>query len=168
MRFKYCPECGNNLILKEIGDEGNIPFCTKCNKPYFDIFPTCIIVMVINEFNEVALLRQDYLSSKYYGFVSGYIKDLEEAEKACIREVKEEIGVTIEHLEEYKTSFFAKKDVLMIAYYGFCKKSELKNSKEVNASMWVDVNKAYEYIYPQGSLVYDLLTNYLKNKLLKS
>lgn len=119
MRFKYCPECGNNLILKEIGDEGNIPFCTKCNKPYFDIFPTCIIVMVINEFNEVALLRQDYLSSKYYGFVSGYIKDLEEAEKACIREVKEEIGVTIEHLEEYKTSFFAKKDVLMIAYYGF-------------------------------------------------
>ena len=59
MRFKYCPHCGSQLILKEIGDEGFIPYCTNCKIPLFDVFTCAIIVLIINEYNE-ALLNEEY------------------------------------------------------------------------------------------------------------
>ena len=40
MRFTYCPHCGSELIKKEIGDEGLIPFCEKCSVPMWDMFTT--------------------------------------------------------------------------------------------------------------------------------
>lgn len=30
MKFTYCPHCGRELIKKEIGDEGVIPYCENC------------------------------------------------------------------------------------------------------------------------------------------
>lgn len=36
MRFTYCPDCGKKLIMKEIGDEGEIPYCDGCKKPLLD------------------------------------------------------------------------------------------------------------------------------------
>ena len=35
MRYKYCPECGNALIDKKAGDDGNVPYCTKCERFWF-------------------------------------------------------------------------------------------------------------------------------------
>ena len=32
MRFKYCPDCGEKLIMKPIGDEGDVPFCERCSQ----------------------------------------------------------------------------------------------------------------------------------------
>ena len=43
--------------------KGLLPFCNSCSKPYFDWFGICIITAVVNEYNEVALLRQSYVSS---------------------------------------------------------------------------------------------------------
>ena len=36
MKYKFCPECGEMLIEKELGDEGLIPYCNTCKKPYFE------------------------------------------------------------------------------------------------------------------------------------
>ena len=67
MRFTFCPHCGTKLIGKEIGDEGVIPFCEKCNIPLWDMFTTSIIAAVVNEYDEIALLRQNYVSATKYG-----------------------------------------------------------------------------------------------------
>ena len=74
MRFTFCSDCGTRLIPKEIGDEGEVPYCTNCERPLFDMFSSCIIVLVVNEKNEAALLKQSYLSQRYYTLVSGYMK----------------------------------------------------------------------------------------------
>ena len=103
MHFKYCPECGSRLIEKEIGDEGKVPFCEKCKNPLFDMFSACIIVLVVNEYDEAVLLRQEYISEKYYNLVSGYMKPGETAEVTAEREVYEEIGVQLCSLEPVKT-----------------------------------------------------------------
>ena len=88
MHFNYCPKCGSKLIKKEAGDDGLIPFCTACNEYYFDIFPSCVIVMTYNEFDEIALCRQGYMSDIYYNITSGFMEVGETAEEAAIREVK--------------------------------------------------------------------------------
>ena len=74
MRFTYCPHCGIKLIKKEIGDEGMMPYCEKCSIPLWDMFSTCIITAVVNEQDEVALIKQSYLTTTTYVCVAGYMK----------------------------------------------------------------------------------------------
>ena len=74
MRFTFCPHCGKKLIGKEIGDEGVIPYCEACNIPLWDMFTTSIIAAVVNEYDEVALLRQNYVSTTKYVCVAGIMK----------------------------------------------------------------------------------------------
>ena len=74
MHFTYCPYCGTKLISKEIGDEGMIPYCEKCSIPLWDMFTTSIITAVVNEYDEVALLRQSYVSTTKYVCVAGIMK----------------------------------------------------------------------------------------------
>ena len=101
MHFTYCPYCGGKLFSKEIGDEGNIPFCDSCNIPLWDMFTTSIIAAVVNEYREIALLRQNYVSATKYVCVAGIMKIGEAAEDTVVREVKEEIGqVFVKVLED--------------------------------------------------------------------
>ena len=58
MRFTYCPICGMKLVNKDIGDEGLLPFCSNCSRPYFDWFGLCIITAVINEMREGSIAKQ--------------------------------------------------------------------------------------------------------------
>ena len=59
------------------------------------LFSCCVIVMVVNEFNEIALLRQSYISDEYQTFVAGFMTPGETAEQAAVREVKEELGLDV-------------------------------------------------------------------------
>ena len=73
---------------REIGDEGSIPYCEKCQIPLWDMFTTSIITAVVNEYQEVALLRQNYVSATKYVCVAGIMKIGESAEETVIREIK--------------------------------------------------------------------------------
>ena len=83
MRYIYCPECGRKLTEKEAGDDGPVPYCEGCGKYWFDSFSSCVIVMVVNGEGEIALLTQNYLSTEYKTFVSGFIKPGETAEETA-------------------------------------------------------------------------------------
>ena len=165
MKFKFCPDCGSKLEQKEIGDEGIVPYCTNCNKPLFDMFSTCVIVLVVNEYDEAALLRQSYISDKYYNLVSGYMKPGEYAELTSVREVEEEIGVKLERLDYAGTYWFGRKDMLMIGYIGKAKKCELKLSGEVDEAHWIPIDEALSLVHPGGSVSHTLLELYQSGKM---
>ncbi|MDE5990561.1 MAG: NUDIX domain-containing protein [Clostridia bacterium] len=163
MRFTYCPNCGKKLIKKEIGDEGEIPYCETCNRPLFDMFSSCIIVLVTDGKDKVVLLRQNYISCDYYNLVSGYIKPKETAEECAIREVEEEIGLKIAKLEFVGTQWFDKKDMLMIAFIATADNKEIKLSKEVDEAFWEDAKVALDKVHPEGSVSYRLVSEFLSS-----
>lgn len=165
MRFKFCPECGEKLILKPIGDEGDTPFCEKCDRPWFDMFSSAVIVLVVNEFGEAALLRQDYMSTEHRVLVSGYIKPGESAEETARREVAEEIGIKLDTLRFVGTYWFAKKGMMMIGFIARAEKAEFTLSKEVDGAEWVAVEDAIKLVHPKGSVSYALLDEYLKRSV---
>ncbi len=150
MRYNYCPICGEKLIEKKAGDDGNVPFCPTCQRYWFDSFGSCSIVLVANEFNEIALLRQGYLSDKYTSFVSGYITPGENAEETAIREVKEEIGVDLDSIEYGGTYWFAKGDLLMHAFIGRAKKCVFSLSQEVDSAEWVKAEDVPKTLFPDA------------------
>ena len=137
MHFIYCPYCGTKLTGKELGDEGIIPYCEKCRIPLWDTFTTSIIVAVVNEYDEVALIRQSYVSTTKYVCVAGIMKPGEAAEDTVIREVKEEIGQDVESLEYISSYPYDKKEMLMLGYKATVKKQDFKLSAEVDVAEWV-------------------------------
>lgn len=104
--MNYCPKCGSKLILKQAGDDGEIPFCNTCNQYHFDKFPTCVIALVVNEYDEAVLLKQSYISDKYCTFPAGYMQIGETAEDAIKREIKEEIGLEVQSLMYVQSLWF--------------------------------------------------------------
>lgn len=156
MRFTYCPHCGNSLIKKEIGDEGRIPFCEKCSIPLWDMFTTSIIAAVVNEYGEVALLRQNYVSAARYVCVAGIMKIGESAEETVIREVAEEIGQQVEELQYIKSYPYEKKEMLMLGYKASVKKRDLVLSQEVDSAQWVKLEDALGFLR-EGSIAWQLV-----------
>ncbi len=149
MHYNYCPLCGTKLTLHPAGDDGDVPYCDECRRYWFDGFSTCVIVMVVNEYEEVAMLRQSYLSTEHETFVSGYIQPGENAESAAIREVKEELGLDIEHLEYAGTYWFPSKELLMLGYVGEVMKSDFHLSSEVDFASWVSKSEAESHMFPE-------------------
>lgn len=164
MHYKYCPECGQKLIDKEAGDDGFVPYCTSCEKYWFDAFASCVIVMVVNEFDEIAMLSQPYLSTIHRNFVSGYISVGETAEECAMREVEEEIGIHLDSLVSTGTYWFAKREQLMHGFVGFTKKQDFKLSSEVDDAIWLPFDEAEKLFFPArtGSIMPLMFQDFLK------
>ena len=161
MHFTYCPDCGKKLIDKLIGDEGYIPYCENCKRPLFDMFSSCVIVLVTDGKGQVVLLNQNYISTQYRNLVSGYIKPKENAEETAYREVEEEIGLNLSSLEFVGTYWFDKKEQLMIGFIGKTEDKKLTLSGEVDGAEWVDAKRALNMVHPKGSVSYALIEYYL-------
>ena len=163
MKFIYCPTCGKKLEKKEIGDEGLVPFCSTCSRPWFDMPYACTITLVINEYDEVALLRQDYVSDQFYVCVAGYIQCGETAEETAIREVKEELGLSVESIRYTKSYYFEAKDMLMLAFEAKVKKEDFQLSREVDRADWLTFEEAHPKMR-KGSVAIQLLEHYFLKK----
>ena len=164
MRFQYCPDCGSKLVPREIGDEGMVPFCENCSRPLFDMFSTCIIALVVNEFGEAVVLRQNYISTQYGTIISGYMKPGETAEETTIREIQEEIGISVERLEFAGSYWFEQKDMLMIGFFAHARKADFKLSEEVDEASWVPAEQALGMVHPKGTISYEIVDRYIKTK----
>lgn len=162
MRFHYCPDCGSKLELCQIGDEGDTPWCPQCQRPLFDQFSTCIIALVVNDREEAAILRQEYISQQYGNLVSGYMVPGENAEECASREIEEELGLRVTELELVRTWWMEKKGLLMIGFFARTTGSELNLSGEVDAARWVPVKEALGQVHPEGSISHALVAAYLE------
>lgn len=160
MRFIYCPFCGSKLEKKEIGDEGLIPYCTRCEIPLWDMFTTSIIAAVVNEDKEIALLRQDYVSTANYVCVAGIMKIGESAEETVKREIREELGLKVKELEFIKSYPYDKKEMLMLGYKATVEKADFVLSREVDSAVWVKLENAPDLLR-EGSIAWQLVQRIL-------
>lgn len=155
MKFTYCPHCGTKTTLKEIGDEGMIPYCDSCNIPLFPMFSTCVLSIVVNEFHEVALIQQSYGNPRFAG-VAGYMKCGETAEESAKREVIEEIGLVPESVTFLESHWYDIKSQLMLGFLARVKKADFRLSDEVSQAQWFSFVDAVRTVR-EGSIVQKLI-----------
>ena len=141
MEFRYCTICGERLVGKEIGDEGILPYCQSCWRPYFSIFNVSVLVAVMKD-DKVLLIKQNYISQNNWVLVAGYIQKRETAEETVIREVEEETGLKVRE-GKYITSYFHEKDeMLMLGFLVFVDDDRCVPGKEVDELGWFSINEA--------------------------
>ena len=150
MHFVYCPVCGSKLAGRVLGDEGMVPWCESCNRPWFDMFSSCVIVLAVAPDGNVALLKPADRDYQYKTLVSGYMKPGECAEECARREVEEEIGVRLGKLRLMETVWFPRGEMLMIAFIGYAENSQMTLSVEVEEAGWFTAEEAITLVHPKG------------------
>ena len=165
MEFTYCPDCGERLISRPIGDEGETPYCNNCKRPFFGFSYPCVICLCVSETGEIALIKQSYVSENYV-LVAGHIKAGENAEATAIREVFEETGLEVTSCRYLLSRFHEKSDCLMLGFLCRVKKGELRLSGEVDSGGWFSVSEA-ERLLRQGSVGIEMLHQYKEQGKLK-
>lgn len=155
MTFEYCPKCGDKLIPKKIGDEGNVPFCEKCERPFFPFSYPCVICLCVSEDDEVLLIKQSYGIIRFV-CVAGYIKNGESAEEAAVREIAEETGLETLGIQFLYSRFYEKHDNLMLAFVCRVKKAEPHISAELTEARWFSAEEAEKAMF-EGALGIEMI-----------
>ncbi len=141
MRYTHCPDCGRVLTARELGDEGLVPWCDECRRPWFDIFSTCIITAVLNADGQV-LLQRESRRPEMEVLVAGYIKPGESAEEATRREIAEETGLTVTSLRYVGSFPHGGGDRLMLGYAAQAEGEAKPDSTEVVSARWTSLDEA--------------------------
>ena len=141
MRFTFCPDCGAKLIGRAIGDDGLVPYCGHCDRPRFDMFYNCVIVLA-RRGDKYVLIRQHSgdgsISEERFVCVSGYIMANETAEQAAVREVTEELGLKPVKVRLVASYVYQKKQMLMTGFLAELPEGDFSLSDELIAAQLFD------------------------------
>ena len=141
MRFIHCPDCGQALSARSLGDEGLVPWCESCQRPWFDSFSTCIIAAVMNSRGEVLLQREIRRPDREV-LVAGYIKPGESAEDAARREIAEETGLTVTALRYVASYPHMGGNMLMLGFAATAEGEPNPDSSEILSDRWATMEDA--------------------------
>lgn len=136
MKFTYCPECGGRLTQKTIGDEGEVPFCGECGRPWFGFSYPCVICLLHDGAGNYALIQQTYATNNYV-CVAGFIHEGETDEQTAVREIREEVGLEVQDMRYVGSYYYPKHDNLMLGFACRVNRSEFHLSdNEVRTAGW--------------------------------
>ena len=141
MHHTFCPDCGQRLTARPLGDEGLVPWCEACTRPWFDVFSTCIIAAVMNEKGEVLLQRETRRPDREV-LVAGYIKPGETAEDAARREIAEETGLTVTSLRYVASYPHMDGNMLMLGFAATAEGELQPSVSEILSARWCTVDEA--------------------------
>lgn len=144
--MKCCLECGEKLVLKECGDEGEVPFCGGCQVFRFPVFSTAISTAILNQDrNKILLLQQSNRND--YTLLAGYVTKGEDAENTLVREVKEEVGLNIVAYEFMRSRYFARTNTLMLNFMSIADSEIIPGlNAEVEKAVWFSFDDALKNI----------------------
>ncbi len=160
MTFTFCPACGRRLVFREIGDEGLVPYCESCTRPYLDMPQVCVLTILTCSTGEIALIRQSYVSPSYYVSVAGCVREGETPEECVCREVLEEIGLTVLQAHYLKSYCHSAQGQLMLGFACRVQKDAFRLSGEVEEARWFSPQGARRALKP-GSIIAKLLDDTL-------
>lgn len=158
----HCMHCGAQLESRYLEKEGMIPWCPACQQYRFPVFNTAVSMVVTDPDTGRILLIQQYGKPRWI-LVAGYVNRGENAENTVIREVKEEVGLTVTGVRFNRSSFFEPSNTLMLNFTAYVSESEAVTiTDEVDRYAWFTRQEAAEAILPD-SLAQRFLSGWMKD-----
>ncbi len=162
MEMHYCMQCGALLHEKQHKTEGLVPFCDSCGEFRYPVFNTAVSMLVMNPARSRIILIRQY-GRPHYVLVAGYVNRGEDAEDAAVREVREELGLTVETVSFNHSRYFPPTNTLMLNFTVTVAEDAPQPNWEVDSWRWFDLEEARAAIKP-GSLAAAFLKGYLDGR----
>ena len=118
-KFKYCVFCGAELNLQRIEDRQRL-VCPGCGRIHYENPLPCAAAFVSNSRGGILLVKRGIEPARgRWALPSGFIEIDETPQTACLRELKEETGLSgkiLRLLGVYSQESVMYKNVLIIGY----------------------------------------------------
>ena len=110
------------LIEKFLESEGKmVPFCPNCNAFRFPLYNVCCSMIVMNRAKDHIVLIKQYGGEEYL-LVAGYVNQGESAEETVVREIKEELGMSVKKLKYNKSEYFTQNEYTDAQFRRYCRR----------------------------------------------
>ena len=160
--YQYCPICGNILKLRVIEDKERAccPNCGFIN--YKNPLPVAVAIAVKGK--KFLLIKRGLAPRKgAWGNPSGFIEIGETPEEACLRELKEETGISgqvirlvgVDRIEDKEVYG----DMLVVRYLVKVEDEELAPGDEVEDARFFDIAELPDYYVRRQKEIIELLQN---------
>ncbi|WP_247236743.1 NAD(+) diphosphatase [Telluribacter sp. SYSU D00476] len=133
---QYCGRCGSKTISQEAG---HVLQCTNpaCALRHFPRTDAAIIVLITYQ-EHCLLVRQSVWPEGMYATVAGFLEPGESLENAVAREVMEETGLELEHIEYHSSQPWPFPASIMIGFTAQATTMEYKlDQLEIEQAIWV-------------------------------
>ena len=160
---RYCPECGTKLEMRFLQGEGEVPYCRGCGDYRFPVFSVAVSMICLSRAHDRALLIRQYGRDAYI-LVAGYVGRGEDAEDACAREMREEMGLEVEEVRFNRSHYFAPSNTLMLNFTVTVDETQAPvTNGEVDSWAWFPLEEARAAIKP-NSLAKAFLEGYITGR----
>ncbi len=150
MDMNYCMQCGARLQPKyHKTEEREIPWCPECGAFRYPVFNTAVSMLVLSRDRSRVILIQQY-GKPFYVLVAGYVNQGEDAEAAVAREVREELGLTVETMRFNHSHYFAPTNTLMLNFTVTVAEEDPHPNWEVDSWRWFSEEEARQNIKPNS------------------
>lgn len=85
-----------------------------------------------------------------YVLVAGYVSKGEDAEAAAVREVSEELGMTVTSIRYNRSRYFPPSNTLMLNYTVTVAEEDAHPNEEVDAWRWFSLEEAEKNVRPKS------------------
>lgn len=142
----FCTECGEKLTLMFCKGEGLVPYCKNCGDYRFPQFATAVSMVVTNRTKDKILLARNVGENDFVLF-AGYVKKGETAEKAVVREFKEETKLNTVKYRYMSSRYHEPKNVLMLNFLMVAENGEPEiDAEELDEVKWFNFDEALSVI----------------------
>ena len=148
-RHRFCGVCGS---LTEVRDGGSMRKCPNCDQEHFPRTDP-VVIMVVWRGDRCILGRQKAWAPGFYSALAGFIDQGETIEEAVAREVLEEVGLKVDHVEYHASQPWPFPSSLMIGCFAHATdENETVDPVELESARWFtrdELREAFESPGPQ-------------------
>lgn len=160
--YKYCPRCGHKLLWKQEyhghPHEPKRPVCPTCGFVYYEQSAPTASALIINAKKEVLLAKRAWPPAKgSWDILGGFLEAGELPEVGVKRELREEIGVSIDIkklIGVWMGNYYHNKHwrhTLNFYYLATIKRGTPKASDDVAEVRWFPLNRLPKQIAFKGN-----------------
>ncbi|KAM8962258.1 NAD-capped RNA hydrolase NUDT12 [Pelodytes ibericus] len=142
-RYKFCPTCGSRTIIEEGGykrtclKEGCPSLRGVHNTSYPRVDPVVIMLVIHPDGNQCLLGRKKIFPAGMFSCLAGFVETGESIEDAVRREVEEESGVKVGHVQYVSCQPWPMPSSLMIGCLAVAISTEIKVDEiEIEEARW--------------------------------
>lgn len=131
---QFCPACGGSTTIHS---SGWMRTCPSCGAIHFPRTDPAVITAVIDPQDRLLLGSAVHWDAHRYSTFAGFVEAGESVEAAVVREVEEEAGAHIDHVEYLSSQAWPFPRSLMLGFLGHTRDSQAKaDQDEIRDVRW--------------------------------
>lgn len=135
---QFCGTCGQKTRAHTC-DLAKI--CIGCAREIYPSLSPAIVVLITKD-KEILLGRSPHFSTGVYSNLAGFIEPGESAEQTIVREVKEEVGISVKNIHYLGSQSWPFEHTFMLAFKADYASGELTvNTQELEDAKWFPIDE---------------------------